>query len=274
MKIKKQYSYTNKRQIWRLLPTGTGKLLIEDRNINSKDVYFNCLDLNSGKKMFQNFQLEEKSWVGIEAVHKDIIFFHKYVKPDMPGHTGIIAFDITGKNVIWSTDDYVFLFILNDKLYCYKPSFEGRKFFILDYNTGELLNELGDEAEAINEKRNESLNDKQFKNYSFPEPFNANDQKDLEISKIFQNVRENHLISGQIEHVKKNGLLFFNYHEVNDNGSFKNIFNVIEILSGLTIFDLVLDKETRVLIPDSFFILNNLIFLLKEKTNLIVCSMG
>ena len=45
MKIKKKYSFKNKRQIWRLLPTTTDKLVIEDRDTQNKEVFFNCIDI-------------------------------------------------------------------------------------------------------------------------------------------------------------------------------------------------------------------------------------
>jgi hypothetical protein len=38
MKIKKEYRFNNNRQIWRLLPSGN-KLVIEERDINSKEVF-------------------------------------------------------------------------------------------------------------------------------------------------------------------------------------------------------------------------------------------
>ncbi|HUX92187.1 MAG TPA: DUF4905 domain-containing protein, partial [Ignavibacteriaceae bacterium] len=93
MKIKKEYEYSNRRQIWRLIPTDSGKIIIEDRNVETKEAFFNCLDIYTGKKKFSNLQLDEKYWIGIETIYKDIIFFHKYLKPDMPGHIGIIAYD-------------------------------------------------------------------------------------------------------------------------------------------------------------------------------------
>ncbi len=92
--IKKNYSFSNKREIWRLIPSQSGYLVIEERNMKSKEVFFNCLKLDDGKIYFKNFQLDEKFWIGIEAVSKNIIFFHKFRKPDMPGHKGIYAFDI------------------------------------------------------------------------------------------------------------------------------------------------------------------------------------
>ena len=62
MVIKHNYSFSNNRQIWRLIPTETGKIVIEERDTENKEVFFNCLDISSGEKIFSEFQLEEKFW--------------------------------------------------------------------------------------------------------------------------------------------------------------------------------------------------------------------
>ena len=111
MKIKKIYSFSDKKQIWRLLLSDSDKLIIETRDTDKKEVYFHCLDLFSGKKIFKNFQPDEKYWVSIEGIHDDVIFFHKYAKPDMPGHRFIQAYDINTKSVLWESDKYIFMFI-------------------------------------------------------------------------------------------------------------------------------------------------------------------
>ena len=111
MKIKKVYTYTNKRQIWRLLPTSKDKLIIEDRDTQSKEVFFNCVNIISGKKVFSNLQLDEKFWIGIEAISEGIIIFHKFAKPDMPGHSSIIAFDIDTQSILWQNDELTFFLL-------------------------------------------------------------------------------------------------------------------------------------------------------------------
>ncbi len=149
MKIKKKYSYTNNRQIWRLLPTSTGKLIIEDRDTQNKEVFFNCLEINSGKKIFANLQLEEKFWIGIETIFEDIIIFHKFAKPDMPGHSSIIAFDINSQKVIWQNEDLTFLFVHDQNIFVYKQRFEDRLYFSLNISSGEIIEEIGNDASDI-----------------------------------------------------------------------------------------------------------------------------
>ena len=99
MKIKKSLHYKSQNQIWRLLISENDYLLIETRDTNNKEVFFNCFDLNKSQKLFLNMQFEEKYWLGIEKFHKNILLLHRFTKPDMPDHKGIIAFDVVQKKL-------------------------------------------------------------------------------------------------------------------------------------------------------------------------------
>jgi hypothetical protein len=271
MKIKKEYTFTNNRQIWRIIPTQTDKLVIEERDTEKKEAFFNCVKIDSGKRVFKDLQLNEKYWIGIETVYKDIIYFHEFLKPDMPGHKGIIAFDINSQKISWRRDDYIFLFIYNDKVYCYQLKFEGRNFYTLDFKTGELIDNLGKNAVPINELREKNISNNNIEGCRFPEPFAASSDEDDRIRNILRNYKTERVITGNVEYLLVKNLILFNFHEVTDNGRLRNLFKAIEIDSGKVIFKEVLNDDTKTFVPDSFFLKDNLIFLLKNKVKIIVC---
>ena len=274
MKIKKLYSYSNKKQIWRLLPTQSGKLVIEERDPNSKEVFFTCLDIKTGEKIFNNFQLEEKFWVGIEEIYKDIIFFHKFKKPDMPGHLGVIAFDIKTKSILWKSDEYIFIFIHNDELYCYKEKFEGRNFYKLDYLTGKLITNLDENVNEINFLREKKLSENNL-NYHFTKQFNPDSENEEAVRNNLTNIRSENLVSGKIDYINHLGILFYSFHEIlKSGGEMRNIFRAVDIESGNVIFEEELNSGIKVFVPDSFFIIDDLLFLLKEKNGFITCSIN
>jgi Domain of unknown function (DUF4905) len=268
MKLKKEYTYTSSKQIWRLIPTDTGKLIIEDRDLKNKEVFFSCLKIESGKTIFKNLQLEDKFWTGIETVYNDIIYFHKFQKPDMPIHKGIVAFDINLKKVLWRTDDYNYLFVTDSRIFVYKNKFEGKDFFTLDYKTGAELENLGDDYEKINRLKEETESSNEFEQYILPEQFNssANDR----ISNVINELKIDKVITGKINFIKLDGILLTSCHEVLPSGSLRNIFRVIEVDSKKVILEEILDKDTKLFIPESFFIVDKLLFLLKEKAKFTV----
>ncbi len=272
MRIKKKYTYDNGRPIWRILPTETGKLIIEEREKDNKQVYFNCLNIKSGKKIFKNFQLEEKFWIGIETVYNDVIYFHKFVKPDMPQHVGIIAMDLNEQKILWENFNNSFLFIWKEKIYAFQQMFEGRKYFTFDYKSGNLLKDFGDDAGKINELKKELDESDIYAGYLFPVSYNSNITVPANLTEIFQKLRNDFTFSGNIEYVLKNDLLLFNFHIVNSEGNLSNRFKALDLSSGKYIFEETLIKETRALAPDSFFIKDDLLFLLFGKNRLSVYS--
>ena len=269
-KIKKEFGFTSDRQIWRLIPTDTDKLIIEDRDISTKEVFFNCLDINSGKLIFKNLQLEDKFWIGIETVHNDVIYFHKFSKPDMPIHSGIIAYDINSKIVIWKTDEYNYLFIKEDIVYAFKNKFEGREFLTLDYKTGDILETYGNNSKKVNILREEKLSKNNFEGYLFPQAVDLSNS--YSFIDIINELRVEKVITGKIDFIEHKNFLFINFHEVLSNGKLRNIFRVIEISSKKIILEEILDKGTKLFIPESFFVRNNLVFIIKEKVKLIIYS--
>jgi hypothetical protein len=270
MKLKKNYKFDNNRQIWRIIPTNDGKLVIEERELENKQTFFHTLSLDSGKKILSNFQLEDKFWVGIEAVRNDMIYFHKFAKPDMPKHKGIFAFDINSKNIIWENPELIYQFIFQNKLYANIEKFEGKNYFALDLINGEILDELGDNHQLINELREKSIEDENNAGYLFPEAFEAEQVIDIGAKEFLNSLRNNFVISGNVEYILKNNLLMFSFHETNSKGSLNNLFKAVDLSTGKYILEEVINKETTLFFTDSFFVKDEQLFLLFGKSRLVV----
>ena len=270
MKLKKLYKHDNKKQIWRILPTTHQKVLIEEREIKTKEVFFSCLDINTGKKLFYEFQLDEKNWVGIESIYKDMIFFHTYRKPDMPAHKSIIAFNLLSKSIIWQNDDYVFSFVYDDKVYCSQQRFESRVFFALDYLTGNVLDDFGTDTEIVNQLREKADEDFGKQNYLFPEYFNRKDYAVEEYQKYLKQILSGLVIKGEISYLRMTDLLMFNYHEISKDSGLNNVFVTYDLGKNKILLKETLDKNLVNLMPESFFVKDNFLFLIVDKTKLFV----
>jgi hypothetical protein len=268
MKLKKIYRFDNRRQIWRIIPTNNDQLIIEEREPEKKQAYFHCLTLKSGKKLLKDFQLDDKFWVGIESVRDDIIFFHKFAKPDMPKHRGIFAFNIRSQNFIWENPDLIFQFIFKKKLYAFKEKFQGRSYYSINTLTGEIIEEIGENYDLINSLRNESLIEDDSKGQMFPEVFESDIITDNPVIDFIKSLRSKFVISGKIEHILKNDLLLVSFHEVNPKGTFNNLFKAVDLSTGKYILEEVINKETNLYLTDSFFIKDDFLFLLFGKTRL------
>jgi len=268
MKLKKSFSFSDKKQIWRLLIDNNDKLFVETRDIDKKEVFFHCFDLTKGKKIFKNFQMEEKYWIGIEAVKDNVILFHKFIKPDMPEHKQIIAFDIVEQKTIWENLDYSFLTIFENKIYAFNQLFEGRELFVLDFASGEVIEELGSDVNVINEIVNKARDAENFSDYKYPE--SVNEYLDENIKSIITNETENSVITGEIEFLHFEDILLFNYHSKVEGNWINNNFVVYSLDKNKKLLAETINKNLNAYVPDSFFVYKNLLILLKNKNEIVV----
>ena len=238
--------------------------------MESKEVFFQCFDLVKGKKIFKDFQHEEKSWVGIEAVYRDIIYFHKYAKPDMPWHKAVIAFDIAVQKILWSNEELSFLFAYDEKVLCFKQGFEERLFYTLNYQTGELLEDLGSNYLLVNSLKSKTEEEKDWSVYLYPQNINNADVKTKE---IINDCIDKVNVTGDIEFIVFKNLVLFNYHSSGNEKTFNNNFGTLNRDSGALILSEVLNAGVPSLYTDSFFIYKNFLFLLKEKNEVIIFNL-
>jgi len=254
--------HNKKKQIWRILISETDKLLIEERNPKTREVFFSCYDLSTKAKIFSNFQFDEKAWIGIEAVENDIIIFHFYLKPDMPQHKGFFAYDLKQKKILWQNETLTYFFSDNEKIIAFQQQFEGRFYVEIDLQTGEVIRNLGEEYAQVNLLKEEAQAKKSYSDYLFPEVFNPlNDDPQFD---CIRNSISNFSFSGQVEYFQHGKSLFFTFHEKKDE-KFTQHFYICDTTTGSLLYSDVLNKNIHQYAVDSFFLYKKFLFLIKEK---------
>jgi len=270
-RMKKYLKHNNKKQVWRMLISETDKLVIEERDMKTKEVFFSCYDLLTKAKIFSNFQFEERSWIGIEALENDIIIFHFYLKPDMPQHKGFFAYDIKQKKILWKNDLLIYFFSDNKKIVAFQQQFEGRFYVEIDILTGEVLRDLGEEYTNVNLLKAEAQEKKSYVDYLFPEVFNPlNDDPQFD---CIRKTISGFSFSGQVEYFQNGNLLFFTFHEKKDE-KFTQHFYICDITNGSLFYSDVLNKNIQNYAVDSFFLYKKFLFLLKEKQSIEIFEMN
>ena len=268
--MKKHLKFKDGSQVWRILISSTDKIVFETRNTEKKEAFFSCYKLDGGKKLFKGLQPVEKYWTGIEDVYEDIILFHRFAKPDMPGHKSIIAFDVLSKEILWENNEYSFLFLLNNKIYCFVQKFEGRRFYTIDPYSGKLLEELGDDSFSINEFKYKADEEKDWSGYLFPRIFNASEIESVKFKDIVYSVTDKKSLNGEIEYAEYKNKLYVNFHYNVGAGILENKLIVYDITIDKIIFSEILNSAVISYVPDSFFIYKDYLILLKEKNEVIV----
>ena len=267
MKLKKNFSFKDKNQIWRLLISNSDKIIIETRDTDNKEAFFHSFDLTRGKKIFKNLQLDEKFWIGIETIHEDIIFFHLFAKPNMPEHKKIIAYHILDKRIIWINEEFTFLTLYENILYAFKKKFEGQDVYALNYKTGEIIDELGSDIGKLNEVLNSARTAEDFSNYKYPQKIDLSNNS--LIGELINNETYDKDISENSEFILFHDLLFFNYYTKSQHNLLDNQFVVYNIEKKKKVFSETINSGLNSSSPDSFFCYKNYLLLLKNKIEII-----
>ncbi len=124
----------------------------------------------------------------------------------------------------------------------------------------QVLNQLKEEADIEFENQN----------YLFPMYFDRNLSSTSDAQIYLQKFLTENVIKGQISYLILEGLMLFNYHEVSKSNTLNNIFTAVDLSKNKILLKEILDKNLSSLMPESFFVKDNFLFLIVDKTKLFV----
>jgi hypothetical protein len=104
--------------------------------------------------------------------------------------------------------------------------------------------------------------------YLFPETLESVLTVENSVNEFINSLRNDFVISGKVEYIIKNQLLMMSFHEANSLGTLTNLFKAVDLSTGKYILEEVINKETSLFLTDSFFVIDDLLFLLFGKTGL------
>ncbi len=270
--MQKLFNFSNNRQIWRILLTELNQIMIEERDIFLKRVYFSCIDKNTGKTFWSNKKfLDEDYWIGIETTFRDMLFLHLFEKPDMPKHKQIIGVNLRTGEVVWVNSELTFDSLIDGNIFAYKQKFESREFFELDFQTGEILNSFGEDASRINERK-QSWNDETFISTQFPFSLMEGVEFD-EPRKYILNIIGDTKYVGNIEFMEYKNLLLFNYYEKVIESSLTNRLCIVDKATEKILLREILNNFSPAPVPDSFFIDDGNLYFIKDKKEIVAISL-
>ena len=266
------WKYVANGMIWRLLLTERGRVVGECRNQDKKTVSFFCLDEESGKPLWQDLNLEEPWWVGIEAVLNDTLLLHTYASPDMPEHRGIRAYDTQTGVLRWRNDNVTFWFGFGDRVFAYRDLFEKRVGYEIGLQTGELRATYDESLRELHALRGEAI-ESQSDSAVTPPEIMSDDALDPSILALVNRTTKGKKIAGNVEYIKQNDLLAFNYHilagtPAAQSQSFENHFFIYRLPQGTCAFSDIIGRDLKAYVPDSFFIRRSRLFFVKDQHTL------
>ena len=195
--LKQTWTFDAGALIWRIL-TSNNYIIGETRNQEKKLTSFFCIDICTGKPLWQNISFDEPWWIGIESVKKKWMILHGFVRPDMPEHRGIRIIDIETGKLLWRNDYLSFWFINDEKLYAHRYLFERHIGCELDIKTGTILNEYSDNFDVLQNLRQKISQEFQH-DVIFPEVFDVNNTE-LTVRTTIQRMTESKALEGWDEY--------------------------------------------------------------------------
>jgi hypothetical protein len=107
-KIKLSFVETTDGIIWKMLADAQNKrLFLEIRHHEKKVVTFSALDLELGRWIWKDQQMEEPWWISLQAASGNVLLFTLYTDTNNPDQKGILAFDVAHKTVCWWKSNFV-----------------------------------------------------------------------------------------------------------------------------------------------------------------------
>lgn len=264
-KIKTRFEKTFNGDIWRIL-LSENHLLLEIRNQEIKEVSFSVADTKKYELVSENIQLEEKFWTGVEEFIYPFIIFHGFTKPDMPFHKGVFVYSIPEKKLIFSNDELVFRFLINDRIYCYRQQFESQHFYAVSLTTGEILEDIGTDNNHVNKLLDESRAAEDYSLYRFP--VIAKDDREYEIVKL---ITEN--IPGVApllpEFIEYGHYIVFSYNVLKNQKS--DIYLCIyDTKKKKVVRNDLINKDLTKPLHDSFFMFRNILYVIRNRKTIIL----
>ena len=109
------------------------------------------LHLENGENIFAIFSLMKNFGSVLKQFIKRLFSSTTSPKPDMPQHKGIIAFDIASQKILWTNNEFC-LFFLQATIKFMDSNKDLKKVISmhLDYFSGELIKEFGNDHKKIN----------------------------------------------------------------------------------------------------------------------------
>ncbi|KAB2922664.1 MAG: DUF4905 domain-containing protein [Bacteroidetes bacterium] len=263
------WTYSVPHSIWRLLFTADGGIVLERRDTERKQAWFDLLDARSGAVRWSGLTFPEGWWVGLEGSADGNLFLHGYKKPDMPEHLGIICCDLATGKERWRNAECALQTVHRGSVYGFREMFERRKYIRLNGTTGAAEEELTDLPADADANAPLEKNDFQF-------PRALGDESAV----IADGLRRAFPGLPAAEAPSLESLRIGHFHIVNRYApnadpadGLRNTFAVIDTRRQKPVYSEQLNGSTPYPVPDSFFADGSRIYFIKERTALVALDL-
>lgn len=247
--------------VWRVVPTGSGKLIGESRDLQKKLARFFCVNLRTGEVLWEGKGFGEPWWIGIEAVREDTVLLHRFAHPDLPEHRGVIAVDVRTGSELWRNDEMTFAGVSDEGIIVRRRRPVQEDALLLHFRTGEVLGRgpTGRPAEI----EQDAL---------LPVPLYEDDDDEQAVH-LLRELCTAGAIVWPVDMIEREGAVIYNYHTkrpdyTDEVPRLKSILTIVDRQTGSVLFSDMLCGDARVVVPDAFLVSGGMLVYVHERTTL------
>ena len=243
--LKQVFSEKFKGLIWKIrIHEKNEYMAIESRHLESKNVSFSVLDLQTGKIFFKERSYLEPMNLNLAyAAQKNLILtVNEHV--ESPESKGLISINVLNGEILWERYNFSFNQADSSGLQVYDPKIYPRNYLWINH-----LN-----AENISKQENSST---RISDLLFPDLFE---------SYVLPNFIEHGLIIGQISVLHKDGLSIVSFHQKMKNNMQQRL--VVYQDDRIFIDEIIID-DIQKLQPESFFMMNKQLLYIRNKNEIV-----
>ncbi len=245
------FSHVFEGNVWNTLVSAQNNLLIlEVRSSEQKLVTFSALAYDTGEFLWRNVTFDEPWWITLGATEEAIVLFTVYMETHNPDSKGVFAYHIFDKKIVWWNNDFSLISVSNGQVHGVTAKY-GMRSTCLDLHSGK-----GVEPVAAGNKRHEEV--------VRPHQY-LDDNAYFATVKTFLNRKFNLLPVIALEYLEYDSNIFISFYIQEEN-----LANYLLIISadGEVLMNVRLDDHLKGIGLDTFFVISDRVFFVKNKVEL------
>jgi len=237
--------------VWNSLVSGKNNILVlEVRNSERKQVMFSALACGTGEFLWRNVVFDEPWWITLEAASEAIVLFTVYMETSNPDSKGVFAYHIFDRKIVWWNNDFSLVSVSHRQVQGLLSKY-GTRSAVLDIYSGK-------EVEQV------ITSDKSPEEVIRPQQY-LDDNAYFATVKTFLSRKFNLLPVIALEYLEYDSNIFISFYIQEEN-----LANYLLIISaeGEVLMNVKLDDHLKGIGLDTFFVLSDCVFFIKNKVEL------
>ncbi len=270
-RVEPVWEYTTSGILWHVRVVTENLLLGEDRDPETRQATFFCIDLSSGRERWRRGDYGDRWWIGIAGVVDGTLLLHGFSTPDLPLHRGVVAIDVDDGRKKWENPDLVALGRHNNNLVGHLFTSSGDECLEVSLESGETIGVL-DRRSAEEFPSVDSA-------VKFPAPLEESrgDAGDL-LARIAPSLAGLDYEGPITAYVHSDRIAIAIHERKAERGDaeqhFRHLIQLIDAESGRSIVRHILDEDTVRLIPEPFFVYRDVLYCIRERRTLMAIPLG